>query len=261
MPSTESFHERTHALWDELADFEASQADEALHHLMKRLCELVGAQNACWVGAVRLSGDFSGDPVKGWRPRVVRFLHPSPLLDEGVREQMAKLEQGVADITTIRNAEGAGIFRANRLRDIVAPEWFETPYYQAYYRDLGKADAIWVSFPINEDAESLFGIYSTLDRPPFTEAERDISAYTLRGIKWFHRQIMLSHCLLVAGSPLTPVERQVLHGLLSGLTEKEIAIAQNQSYHTTHEYVSAIYRKFGVNNRATLMALWLGKAS
>lgn len=64
-----------------------------------------------------------------------------------------------------------------------------------------------------------------------------------------------------ASSPLTPVERQVLQSLLTGLSEKAIASAQSQSYHTTHEYVTSIYRKFGVNNRAALMALWLGKSS
>jgi len=47
---------------------------------------------------------------------------------------------------------------------------------------------------------------------------------------------------------------------LTGLPEKEIAAAQGHSYHTTHEYVSAIFRKFGVSNRSALMALWLGRA-
>ena len=97
--------------------------------------------------------------------------------------------------------------------------------------------------------------------PPFTESERDVIAFALRGIKWFHRQLLLSHGLLVANTPLTPVERHVLQGLLTGLAEKEIAAAQGHSYHTTHRHVSSIFRKFGVNNRSALMALWLGRAS
>jgi DNA-binding CsgD family transcriptional regulator len=248
-----------HTLWDELADFEAARSDEALTHLMGALCTLVEAWNIYWVGAVRMDATFPSDPVKGWRPRVVRFLHPSLPLDNNAQEQTEKLEQGVVDVTTIRNAEGAGTFRANRLRDLVGPEWFESPYYRTHYQGFGIADAVWVAFPVNKDAESYFGILRAPDRPLFTEAERDIAAYALRGIKWFHRQLMLSYGMPVADAPLTSGERQVLHLLLTGLPEKLIAQELERSYHTIHEYVISIFRKFGVNNRAALMALWLGQ--
>lgn len=260
MPSADNIHERAHILWDELADFEAAQADEALRHLMSGLCELAEAQNAVWIGAVRLAGNLPDDPVKGWRPRTVRHMHPTPSILDAVKEQTQKLEVGSVDETTVRNVAGAGTFRVNRVVDLVSPDWFDSPYYQGYFRAVGIADVIWAGIPINEDAESYFGIHRHVGRPFFTPAERDAIAYTLRGLKWFLRQQMLGHGLLVASSPLTPVERQVLQGLLTGLSEKEIAAAQGQSYHTTHEYVTTIYRKFDVNNRAALMALWLGKA-
>jgi len=253
--------ERIHTLWDELADFDAARSDEALTHLMGELCKLAGAWNVTWMGAVRLDTTFPGDPVKGWRPRIVRYLNPSPPLGDNAREQTEKLEQGIVDVTTIRNAEGAGTFRANRLRDIVDPDWFESHYYRAHYRLLGKADAVWVAFPVNTDAESYFGIFRALDTPHFTEDERDVIAYALRGIKWFHRQIMLSHGLLVAETPLTPAERRVLHLLLTGLPEKQIAAELDRSYHTVHDSITAIFRKFGVNNRAALMSLWLGQTT
>lgn len=253
--------ERIHTLWDELADFDAARSDEALTHLMGKLCTLAEAWNIVWVGIVRLDVSFPSDPVKGWRPRIVRYLHPSPPLDDNAREQMAKLEQGIVDITSIRNAEGAGAFRANRLCDLVGPEWFESPYYQIHFLGLGTADAVWVASPVNEDTESWFGIFRAPDTPPFTEAERDAVAYALRGIKWFHRQLMLSHGLLVAATPLTPAERRVLHLLLTGLSEKLIAVELDRSFHTTHECVTAIFRKFGVNNRAGLMSLWLGQSA
>jgi DNA-binding CsgD family transcriptional regulator len=116
-----------------------------------------------------------------------------------------------------------------------------------------------VVFPVNKDAESYFGIFRALDCPPFTVEERDKLAYALRGIKWFHRQIMLSHGVLVAEAPLTPTERRVLHLLLTGLSEKLIAAEMDRSYHTVHQCITAIFRKFGVNNRAGLMSLWLGQ--
>lgn len=261
MEITEDNSEFIHRLWDELADFDAAHSDEALAHLMTGLCTLAGAYNILWMGAVRLDTTFTGDPIKGWRPRVIRHLHLSVPLDDAAWKETEKLERGVVDITTIRNTENAGTFRANRLCDLVGPEWFESLYYRVHYRGLGTADAIWVAFPVNEDAESWFGIYRALDCPPFTEAERDAIAYALRGIKWFHRQLMLSHGLLVALTPLTPAERRVLHLLLTGLSEKLIAAELGKSYHTVHERITAIFRKFGVNNRAALMSLWLGQTA
>jgi DNA-binding CsgD family transcriptional regulator len=153
----------------------------------------------------------------------------------------------------------SGSFRARRLCDVMPSEWFNTRFYLDYYQGSGHCDAVYAAFPVNEDAESWFGLFRATGQPPFSSEERDALAYALRGIKWFHRQLLLSHGLLVASAPLTNVERKVLHGLLSGLSEKEIAAAQGQSYHTTHEYVRSIFRKFGVNNRAALMALWLGR--
>lgn len=251
-----------HNLWDELADFGAARSDEALTHLMNNLCTLADACNISWLGAVRLDTSFPGDRAKGWRPRVIRFQHqPSPQLYALAQEQAEMLEQGVMDETTLRNLNGAGCFRANRLRDLVGPEWFESPYYRVYYQSLGHKDAVWVAFPVSKDAESWFGIFRSQDQPSFTEAERDVIAYALRGLKRFHRHIMLSHGLLVAMFPLTPAERRVLHLLLTGLPEKLIAQKLGRSYYTTHGCIVAIYRKFGVNNRAALMALWLGSAA
>lgn len=250
-----------HGLWDELADFDAGRSDEALAHLMGGLCALARAWNISWIGAVRLDASFPGDLAKGWRPRVVSFLHPAPPLDAKAREQTERLEQGDVDENIIRNLDGAGAFRANRLRDLVGPEWFESPYYRVYYQGAGTEDAVWVAAPVNKDAESWFGILRGPDQPPFTEPERDEIAYALRGLKWFHRQLMLSHGLLVAKTPLTPAERRVLQLLLTGLSEKLVAEQLERSYHTTHDWVTSIYRKFGVNNRAALMALWLGQAA
>jgi len=249
-----------HTLWDELADFDAARSDEALGYLMAGLCQLVGAQNANWIGSVRMVDILPGDLVHGWRPRCVRFLHPSAQIDASVKEQAKNLELGSVDESTIRNVAQAGIFRANRATDLV-PRWLESDYSLRYFKPFGLSDVIWAGIPVNADAECYFGIFREDGHSLFTAEERDLVASALRGLKWFCRQQLLSHGLTVASSPLTATEREVLGGLLSGLSEKQIAADRYQSPHTTHEYVTNIYRKFGVNNRATLMALWLGKAA
>lgn len=249
--------EDIHTLWDELADFDAARADEAMDHLMDGLCRLVDAQNANWFGAVRLN-DMHGDPVHGWRVRCFRYLHPAPALTDSAKAQIKNLDRGSVDVNTIRNANLAGSFRVNRAEDLT-PGWLESDYSERYFKAAGRADAIWAGIPVNDDAESYFGIFRDAGYPRFTPEERDIVGYALRGLKWFCRRQMLSHGLMVASSPLTATEREVLGGLLSGQLEKQIAGTLDQSYHTTHEYVTGIFRKFGVNNRAALMALWLGK--
>lgn len=256
--------EQIHTLWDDLADFEAAETDAALEFLMTALCKLVDAQNVGWIGTVRLDSTFVGDPVQGWRVRHVRFLHNCFALpsDEAIKEQIRNLEQGgKVDESSIHNVVMAGTYRVNRLRDIVSPEWFDSSYYRHYYLGSGRSDAIWAIFPVNRDAESYFGIYRGLDRAPFTTEERDVVAYTLRGLKWFHRRILLSHGLLIASAPLSQAERKVMHLLLTGMSEKEVAQQLGLAVSTTHQYVTSLFRKFNVRSRAALTSLWLNRAT
>lgn len=250
-----------HALWDELADIEAAHVEQARERLLSGLCRLAGAQNACWIGAVRMGDADARDPVLGWRPRLLHYLHalPSPMA-ASVRARIRGQQtgNGGTDLSTMRNVCFAGEYRAFLLSELVPPEWFEGDYYKTVYRGNGIADTIWAGVPINEDAEIYFGVYRYNHAPAFTTAERDTVAYVLRGLRWFHRQQMLGHGLGIGTAPLTPTERLVLSGLLRGLREKEVAADLEQSPGTTHVHVTRIYRKYGVNNRAGLMALWLG---
>jgi len=53
---------------------------------------------------------------------------------------------------------------------------------------------------------------------------------------------------------LSPRLRQTLGCLLEGHSEKEIADRLGLSATTIHQYVTALYRHFGVQSRAQLMA-------
>jgi DNA-binding NarL/FixJ family response regulator len=53
---------------------------------------------------------------------------------------------------------------------------------------------------------------------------------------------------------LSPRLRQTLACLLDGDSEKEVATRLRSSQPTTHQYVSALYRHFGVRCRAQLLA-------
>jgi DNA-binding CsgD family transcriptional regulator len=244
-------------LWDELADFDAGEMEAALTHFLTGVSALIGATNATWVGLVRV-GD-SDDVCFGWRPRVMRLLHPAPPIEESMKRGRQRLQRGQVDVSTQEAMRSGGEFRALRLCDVTPPEWFESSFYEHYYRSQGNHDGVFVYFPINSQAESSIGLFRGEDSPRFSELEREQLAYALRGIKWFHRRLLLGHGLLLAHSPLTPTERKVLHELLQGDAEKTIAARLGQTYNGTHEHVANIYRKYGINSRSELMAIWLGK--
>jgi len=83
--------------------------------------------------------------------------------------------------------------------------------------------------------------------------------------RWLH-WLALSHAPAVAKasknySPLPPHQRKVLLLLVTGLSEKQIAAELNLSNNTVHNYVTTLYRHFGVRNRQSLAALWLAETS
>lgn len=253
-----SVYETIHRLWDELSDFEVGQSDRAVFHLMESLCNLTEAWNAAWIGSVRLGEDHEDDPLQGWRVPVVQRLYavahqPN---EELYKEMQLCWERREIDPSFLISMEGLGNFRYYSLRQSMLPEWFESPFYKHFYGSIGTYDMVFIGFPLNQDAESHFGFHS---RKAFTNEEMTLLAYALRGIKWFHRQIMLSHGLLVTSSRLMPSERKVLQLLLTDASEKQIAERLGLAVSTTHQYVTGIFRKFGVRSRAGLMSLWLNR--
>jgi DNA-binding CsgD family transcriptional regulator len=249
---------RIHALWDELADFGAHETDAALVHALRVLSDLVGAQRAFWLGAVRLGTDL--DPLGGWRIRGIRRMHPTPEDEEVYKLSRQRLDHGASDEVTRAQVRQAGVFRARLLGELAPPGFVATRDYDILYRARGVCDAIFVAFPANEDAESYFGWYRIgKEQSPFSALDRDLVAYALRALKWFHRRVMLHHGLLIAKAPLKPVERRLVSLLLTERVEKEIARDLGLTLATTHGYITDLFRKFGVSGRSGLTALWLGK--
>lgn len=60
---------------------------------------------------------------------------------------------------------------------------------------------------------------------------------------------------------LSPRLRQTLERLLAGNSEKQIALTLHISRHTVHVYVKNLYKRFGVNTRAELLAQWVSGAT
>lgn len=250
---------RTHVIWDEISDRSGAGIADAADHLMTALCDLHGCDCAGWFGAQRLDVVPEGDPLLGWRPMVLQQLDRRDRNDAFYRSTRKAIATQDVSLTTVRHTQMAGSFRATRLRDLVPESWFESEHYKRYL-ERDQADVVAVVFPVSERCESYFLFIRNAQRPRFEEHERDGLAYALRGIRWFHRHMLLFHGLLGASAPLTVTERNALRCLLSGGADKDIAAELQIGLHGAREHVASLYRKFGVSSRTELMALWLGRA-
>ena len=258
IPPRRELLERIHRLWDRVADFDAADTDAALRLLLEETARMVSAQNAYWLGGVRMSKDDK-DPFFGWRVLKIQYLHPTRPNTNYARSSMRALDRGNADPEVRVIARDAGSFRALRLGDLDLPH-DQLEASRAEYRRRGIHDVLRVLAPVSADAEGCYGFHRKTPRESFTAEEMRVAAYTMRGIKEFHRRVLLSHGVLAAQTPLAPAERRVLALLLTPRSEKQIASALGVTATTAHTYVSAILRKFGVSGRSGLTALWLGSA-
>lgn len=243
-----------HELWDVLADFDASQGETAALELMSFLARRADIANVTWAGPVRLtSGEraASDDVMRRWRVGAAQSLTghiPPPHRIYDRVEADRSMDIPLRDL---------GRFRSYTFRSELPEAWFDSAFYRRHYGDHGIADAAFVAFPVNRDCESHFGFWS---RRPLEVETVALLTYALRGIKWFHRRLLLGHGLLLASTPLTPTERKVLSLLLTEASEKSIAHELGLAVSTTHQHVVTIFRKFGVRSRVGLMSLWLQRS-
>jgi DNA-binding CsgD family transcriptional regulator len=256
--------EKIYKLWDDLADLPLSETRASIELLLGRIAKWIGADDAFWIGVARLQDVESShnDILYGWRLRAAeRLIHRPEYGAEFIRKVLVHMERDPG-MSTRKIISEAGRFRSYRLRDgfIDFEAFRQTPQYQVYFKQGGITDRIWCVFPVNEDAESLFCFDRIHRRAHFTPEHERLVAHALRGIKWFHRQQLLNHGLLVGNAPLSPAHRRLLPHLLSHKSEKEIADALGLSRATTHKYITEIYRSFNVSSRAGLITLWMGSA-
>lgn len=246
-------------LWDELVDFPASQPDEALRHLLSRLCEIFECQNALFAVVVKLPVPPEGDLLNGWRPRLHRALAPRPALTASLDARVARLMKSESDTASIISSAGNEPFLIRLLFESLPGQWFKGEYYKRHYLDVGHADQLSARCAINDDIRTHLFLYRGSKEPRFTPDIKTPFSMAIRGLKWFLYRFVLSHGIHVASAQLTPAERSVLLALLGSETEKQIAESMGKSQNTVHIHVKSIYHKFGIRNRPALTALWLGQ--
>jgi len=140
-------------------------------------------------------------------------------------------------------------------RQIVSDtEWYRSVVFNEYRRP-GKIDHQLTSVYRTSDdgAHSAITVLRAL-------GERDFSPREQRLLNFFHAELgpLIGRALVSSTEPspvkLSPRLRQTLAYLLGGDSEKQVADHLGLSHDTTHQYVTALYRHFGVGSRAQLMA-------
>jgi DNA-binding CsgD family transcriptional regulator len=250
--------DRVHRLWDALSEFGATRVDEALFYALGELAALVDAQQAFWLGCVSASDRH--DSLERRRSRGVRYLHP-PAVWDGGQEADARAPNA-RDVDPGMIHFGASGFRIGIRNEHVLPQWYPAGWYDTRCAPLAIRDVIYMIMPVGADIESWFGFERIgPDKAGYTPDDRAVMEYAGRPLNWFHRLVCLHHGICLADAQLTPAERRLVPLLLRGGTECSIAKELNLSLATVHTYATRIYRKFNVQGRTGLMALWLGNGS
>lgn len=223
-------------------------------HATRELCTLTGSQ----VGiAANLRGFEPGREPEGLS--LIRFGWRDDGAEQAWNEYASTVPaRRTPEYARLVGFEGPLVTRTRRqLWDDLT--WYRSPTFNEHHRACG------IDHYVFSIARSPKGLYNTiwLHRPVGEDA------FTRR--EWWlvhtvHAELanLIGSALARADGPaisgLTRRQRQTLDGLLAGDSEKQVAARLGLSRATVHEYVTAVYRHFGVCSRGELLAVFVGRA-
>jgi DNA-binding CsgD family transcriptional regulator len=222
--------------------------------MQEGLCRLVGAQ-------VAIGGELRGFRTE--RAEVVGIVDQGW---SGIQEReywLHYMGQGGPNVDPVL-ARAAQLPRRRLLtctrRELIDDrDWYGSSHFNELRRQ-SRLDACLNSFASlsapGDDVSHVITLHRPLGDRPFGSRERLM-------VHWFQHELvpLVGRQLASAREPslmaLSPRQRQTLKCLLAGASEKQIAERLGIRQPTVHEYVTAIYRHFGVHSRAELLARWL----
>ena len=138
-------------------------------------------------------------------------------------------------------------------------DWRRSESFQRYHRPMDMEPGVLSMCPLRIQGnryQHTLTVRRCVGERPFTL--RDV-----RLLNYLHQELapLIGPRLATADEPspseLSPRLQQTLEGLLTGLSEKQLAERLGISPATLHEYVTKLYRRFAVNGRNELMARWI----
>jgi DNA-binding CsgD family transcriptional regulator len=154
---------------------------------------------------------------------------------------------------SLRHLRGRHVTRTRRqlVSDVI---WYGSAAWHDYRRPSHLDDQLTSVYPVcDSDAVNVISLHRQT-------GEREFSPRQQQLLRFFHAELgrLIRRSLVSASEPrpdtLAPRLRRTLACLLEGDSEKQVAWRLGLSPATAHEYVTALYRHFGVQSRAQLMA-------
>lgn len=250
---------RINELLATIASCPLGEPDHATRLLFEGLQVLLDCQRAFIVFAERLSEFDPDDLLSGWRATHV-IHNPTPRMEEidtAYAENWSKKAENYAfDEYTQALTASSGRRRTFLREDVLG----DRPWSECGAREIlavyGVHDRMVSGYPLTPGVEVYFGL-DRVEKRAFDRRERDILHETVHGLGPLSMRLALSYGLLNRQMKFAPRERETLLNLLDGLTEKEIAQVMGLTTRSAHQYVTKVFRKFGVSSRAQLMAFWI----
>jgi DNA-binding CsgD family transcriptional regulator len=235
-------------------------------------CRDLGGDPALWCrrlaeGMNRLIGTYAS-VGEGWAPQGDRGVTPLCAFDSGLDARDGEIlgayirDGGPAADPLIAGFEyvlGRAV-TGTRTQVVPGAAYFRSPVYDRYLRPANIHHRLLSVYQVS--ATTPFNVIH-LGRAP---GERDFSPREQRLLNLLHQELgPLVGRALVSGAEASPDDlpprlRQTLVCLLDGSGEKQVADRLGLSLPTAHQYVTALYRRFGVRSRAQLMAYALKRS-
>jgi DNA-binding CsgD family transcriptional regulator len=217
------------------------------------VCRLVDAPlgmggEGRWVGPARRFEFIGGPlPIGPFDPKGLRFFA------EHARTNLTDEDPVFGPLSRIR-APLVTRAREQLLEDRV---WYRCPLCAIVREALSFDHAVYSAYGMaGPDEVNMISMARTPGDRPFSGRER-------RLLHVFHHELgPLVGTRLARGrkdgpKPMSPRQRQTLERLLDGDSEKQVARRLGLSLPTVHQYITELYRRYGVSSRAELMARWV----
>ncbi|HVO23453.1 MAG TPA: LuxR C-terminal-related transcriptional regulator [Candidatus Margulisiibacteriota bacterium] len=230
-------------------------------------CRDLGSQPGLWYrrllealsqlfGVVQAAGgeawwQKTGDGIK---PISVYSASAEPAADEALHAYHQARGMGDDPVFQAVQQQPGNLVTRTRRQVVSDANWYRSEAFNRYYRQ-GGLDHHMVSVVRFRHDGATSGI--ALNRGI---GERDFSPRERRLLHFFHAELgrLIGGPLVSATEPgverLSPRLRETLACLLEGDSEKQAAARLRLSPMTVHQYVTALYRHFGVGSRAQLLA-------
>ena len=225
-------------------------------HLLDGLCRLIGGK----VGVAGEVDEFAtGSPTivqmfsQGWRD-AASHAHWQAIVDQN-DISLDPLTEKMFDILSKHPR------LVTRRRHELMPDraWRVSVHFNEHCKMDGVDECLYSYqplFAVGPTAAHVIEIHRSLGDRRFSKRDANL-------VEWLDREIgpmigrQLSSACEMSISELPPRLQSVLQCLLDGDSERQAAIRLGLSAATVHEYVQAIYCRFGVNSRSQLMARWV----